>query len=197
MVQVTGRGLQRRQPGHLFGRAPGQDGRRAVHARVRQPALGTGHQARRHGRAQITRPAAIDGGRLRIGAQCRPGLLPGIAELAGRRLVARRRQQHLGSDLASRDTLRHGQQGDVGRRAAHGHMRHHGVAGAQVDAHDVGGVGSEGGGGGGGGSIRHIGSHTGHGARPGPGLPPGRATLHRPARRTPPSSVRHHPRARR
>src|SRR5256885_15226874 len=39
--------------------------------------------------------------------------------------------------------------------------------------------------------------NTWHGARPGPGLPPGRATLHRPARRTPPSSVLRHPRARR
>ena len=138
MGQVRGRGRQRRDLGHLVARAPGQNGRRAVHPGVRQPAFGAGHQPPGHGRTQLARPAADDGRCGGRGALRRPGLLPGIAQLTRGGLVAHRGQQGLGHDLARRAALREVQQGDVGRRAVHGHAGDHGVAGAQVDPDDKG-----------------------------------------------------------
>ena len=56
--QVAGAGRHRRHLGHITFGAPGQDRRHAVDARVRQPALGAGHQAPRRGRAERACQAA-------------------------------------------------------------------------------------------------------------------------------------------
>ena len=137
MRQVAAGGLQRRDLGHILARAPGQYRRGAVHTGVRQPALGTGHQPPRHGRAEVTRPAADDGRGLLGCVLRRPGLAPGIAQLAGRGLVARGGQQWLLLHLGRRDALRQRQQRDVGHAAIQRYMGHHGVAGAQVYADGV------------------------------------------------------------
>ncbi len=48
VLEVGRRGGDRRDPGHVLGRRPGQDGGAAVDAGVREPALGRAHQPARH-----------------------------------------------------------------------------------------------------------------------------------------------------
>ena len=55
MGQIAGAGRHGRDLGDVLGRAPGQDGRRAVHTGVREPALGAADQTSRHLGAQLAR----------------------------------------------------------------------------------------------------------------------------------------------
>ena len=140
VTQIAGAGLDRRHLGHLVGRAPGQYGGLAVHRRMRQPALGAGHQPARHLRAQLARQLAQHHGRL--AGLGRPGQLQrGVGQFAGRGVVAHRGQQRQRGDFTGRDQLRHVEQPDFGRlRVCRGRQRRigdDGVGGAQVYADDV------------------------------------------------------------
>ena len=67
VCEVAGRSLYRRNLVYVFRRAPGQDGGGAIHAIVREPALGAGHQTRWNGGTEIARPAANRRGALAAG----------------------------------------------------------------------------------------------------------------------------------
>jgi hypothetical protein len=131
--QVAGRGLHRRDLGHLGRRAPGQDRRAAVHGAVAQPALGAGHQPRGHARAQLEGQRAEHTWRAVRVQRARFGQL----FLGG--LVARRRQARTGGHLPGGHPLRQrehlrARQHALARRERVGEG-HHRVGGAEVDAH--------------------------------------------------------------
>ena len=117
MREIAGRCGDRRDLVHIFRCAPGQDGRVAIDALMREPALGTSHQSRWHGSAQITRPAANHGGLVGAGIHGGPRLLPGrVAEFSDSRVIAHGRQQRLWRDFIGRCALRNLQQRDARER---------------------------------------------------------------------------------
>jgi hypothetical protein len=124
--EVGRTGLDRRDLGNAVVRAPGEDGREAVGAGVREPALGAADEAAGHLRAELAGAVADEGG----------GVARVVRQLAGRRVVAHGRQQRAGRPLAGTGPLGDVEQGDLGTtRAGAGH---HGVRGAQVDADEEG-----------------------------------------------------------
>ena len=146
MVQVAGAGVDRRDFGHLVGRAPGQDGRQPVHRRMRQPALGAGHPPARHLRTEPSRPLADDRRRLTgVAGVARPRQLQRArGHLAFGRVKADRRQQRQGGHFARCDQLVDVEHADAGLPALHrrqGCVSDHSMGSAEVDADDVVGCG--------------------------------------------------------
>ena len=132
--------VDRRHLVDAVGRAPRQDRRKAVDRRVRQPALRARDEPARHLRAERTRVAA-DHGRQRAAFACcfigHRARLPRQPQrlgrqLAGRRVIAHRRQQRLRADLAGADELLDVEHAD--RIRSRFDVGDDGVAGAEVDA---------------------------------------------------------------
>ena len=138
VLQVAAAGLHGRYFRHAFRRAEGQQRRRAVHRRVRQPAFGRGHQPARVLHAALLRQAAHH-----VVARFVPrkGKTPG-RKVAGPGEIEERWQQVFIAHLAGIGELRNRQKLHVGRSERVGvgaDFRVGGarVGGAQVNPDDV------------------------------------------------------------
>ena len=143
--QIAGAGGDRRDTRHAVVGAPRQDGCQPVGLRMRQPALGAGHQPARHLAAALARQHADQ--RRRLGGVACGALAPGqgaLGQLARRRVVAHAGQQRRPAQLARRDPLVDAEERDRAGLAAALAARPQrragddGVRRAQVDADDEG-----------------------------------------------------------
>ena len=124
---------------HVVGCTPREDGRRAVDARMREPALGARHQPSRHLGAE--RAGELPDDVSPFAAWERRGLAPrqrarGLRELVGRRVVAQGVKQRPRLHLARGHELID-LEDPWGRRAVARPIRDHGVGRPEIDSDDV------------------------------------------------------------